>query len=140
MQVIRAFRVDTFMDDEVLAVLDLDEGMATMRAPEVKGRETVRIGRKEAGVADLAQDLSFGTVVPVEVDGRGIAARAGAVLLDVAFFTAFHWLQIVVIALFIIDQEILPIPVLGKGLDPWKFIDFELLVLRGMGIIKGPLL
>ena len=37
MKVIRALQVDAFMNDEVFAVFDLDEGMAAMRAPEVQG-------------------------------------------------------------------------------------------------------
>ena len=99
----------------------------------------VAFGRKEAGVTDLAQDLAFGTIILVKVNGGRIAARAGTVLGDIAFLPAFDWLKVIAVAFAVIGKEIFPVPVLCIRLDPWKFIDFEFLVLRGMGIIEGPL-
>ena len=138
-EVVRAFRVDTFVEDEVLPLLLWDEGVAAVRAAQLHGREPA-VPRGEPGIAYLAEDLAFGAVVPVEVWHGRVTARAGAVLRDIAFRTAVHRPDLLSVAFFEIGDELLVGPALAEIGDKRKRIDLELLVFWGMGIIKGPLL
>ena len=52
-KIIRAFRIDTLMDDEVLAILLVNEGVAAVWAAKVQGRKAVVFFRREAGIADF---------------------------------------------------------------------------------------
>ena len=91
--------------------------------------------------ADLAQKLVFLlTIVPHEIVHRGITGRAGTVLRDITLYSAEYRTYGFVIALMVIRDEILPVPVLLIGYDFREFINLEFLVLGRMGIIKSPLL
>ena len=71
MEIVRALRVDTFVDDEVFTVLLAGKGVRTVRAFQGKlFGKTVLIRRKPSS-ADLAQELSGFTVISVQVDRRG---------------------------------------------------------------------
>ena len=82
-EIIGAFGIDTFMNDEVLPLFLRNKGVAAVGAAEFHGGEAA-FSRGEPGVTDLTQDLSFGTVVFVEVRHGCVTARAGAVVRDVA--------------------------------------------------------
>ena len=138
-EVVRAFRIDTFVEDEVLPLFLWDEGVAAVRAAQLHGREAA-FSRGEPGVTDLAQHLPFGAVVSVEVRHGGITARAGAVLWDVAFRAAVYGADLFAIAFFVVRDKFFISPVLPEVSDQRKLVDLELLVFGGMGIIKSPLL
>ena len=92
-------------------------------------------------LTDLAQNLAFlPAIVPHEIVHRGVTGRAGTVLRDITLYSAEYRTYGFVIALLVIRDEILPVPVLLIGYDFRKLINLELLVLRRMGIIKSPLL
>ena len=91
-------------------------------------------------LADLAQKLAFlPAVVPHEIVNRGVTGRAGTMFWNITLYSAEYRTYGFVIALLVIRDEILPVPVLLIGYDFRKLINLELLVLRRMGIIKSPL-
>ena len=92
-------------------------------------------------LADLAQNLAFLlAIVPHEIVYRGITGRAGTMFWNITIAMPENRLNGFVITLFVIGNDIFPIPLLLIGYDFWEFINLELLVLRRMGIIKSPLL
>jgi len=91
------------------------------------------------GITDLAKNLALRTIVLVKVDGRGIAAGTGTLFRDVAFLPPLHRFEIIAVALLVVVNEVLPVPVLGIRLDLREFIHLVLLVLWGMGIVISPL-
>ena len=91
-------------------------------------------------MADLAQELAFGTVVAVEVLGRSVTAGAVRIGRDPAFAAPADRLQFTpVVRALVFAPEVLPVLFL-QGDDPWELIRFELLVLWGMCLIISPLL
>ena len=137
-EVVRAFRVDTFVEDEVFPLFLWDEGVAAVRAAQFHGREPAVL-RGEPGIAYLAEDLAFGAVVFIEVRHGGITAGTGAVLGDVAFRAAVDRADLPAIALFDVGNEVFVSPVLAEVGDEGELVNLELVVFRGKGIIKGPL-
>ena len=92
-------------------------------------------------LADLAQKLAFlPAVVPHEIVNRGVTGRAGTMFWNITIAMPENRLNGFVITLFVVRNEILPVPFLLIENDFWKLINLELLVLRRMGIIKSPLL
>ena len=61
-------------------------------------------------------------------------------LRDITFHMSEYRANGFMVALLIVRDEILPVPVLFIGDDFWKFINLELVVFWRMGIIKSPLL
>ena len=91
-------------------------------------------------LADLAQNLAFLlAIVPHEIVNRGITCRTCTVFWNIAFYSAEYWTYGFVIAMLVIRDEILPVPVLLIGYDFRKLINLEFLVLWRMGIVKSPL-
>ena len=76
-KVVRTCGIDAFMDNEVFPVLFGNQGVAAMRTSQLYGREPAFIRRK-SGITDFTQELSFGTVIPVEEGFGSITAWAGA--------------------------------------------------------------
>ena len=70
-EIVRTFGVDAFMEDEVFAFFLGNKGIAAVWAAQFQAGEAALLWR-EPGGADFAQELSFGTVVPVQVWFRGI--------------------------------------------------------------------
>ena len=139
-QVVRAFRIQAFMDDEVLPVFLTNQRMGAVRTLEGKGfGETVLIWRKE-GSADLAHQLAGFAVVTVQVRLRRFAGGAGAMLRDIALRAAADRLNGFSVFPRVVAIEILPVPILVMVDDPGKLVHLEFLIPGGMGIIKGPLL
>ncbi len=137
-EVVRAFRIDAFVEDEVLPLFLWDEGVAAVRAAQLHGREAA-FSWGEPGVTDLAQHLPFGAVVSVEVRHGGITARAGAVLWDVAFRAAVYGADLFAIAFFDVGNELPVSPALAEVSDERQLVSLEFLVFWGMGIIESPL-
>lgn len=109
-----------------------------MGAAQLHGRESA-VPRGEPGIAYLAEDLAFGAVVPVEVWHGRVTARAGAVLRDIALRAAVYGPDFLSVAFFEIGDKLLVSPALAEVGNKRERIDLELLVFRGMGIIKSPL-
>ena len=63
-----------------------------------------------------------------------------AVFGNVTFLASDNRLQGFVVAELVVSQKIILVPVLLVADDFWECIGFEFLVLRGVGIIEGPLL
>lgn len=137
-KIIRAFRVDALMEDKVFAAFLRDKGIAAMRAARLNGRKAA-LGRGEPGGTDLAEELALGTIVFVEERLRGITARAGAIIRNVTLTAAADRTDLLAIELFVVRDKIFVSPVLPKVGDQREFINCELLVLWGMGVIKSPL-
>ena len=115
-----------------------NKGITAMGAAQFQAGETALMGG-ESGGADFAQELSFGTVVPVQVRFGSITAGTGAVMRDIAFRTASDRADLLAITLFIVRDEVFVVPVLAEVGNEREFINLELLVFWGMGVIKSPL-
>ncbi len=65
MEIVRAFWIHAFVDDKVFTLLFGNKGTAAVggTAERYRGKTAVRGG--ETGITDLAQELAFGTIVPV---------------------------------------------------------------------------
>lgn len=59
---------------------------------------------------------------------------------DVAFRAPSNREDLLAIAFFVLGDQLFISPVLSEVRDKRKFINFERLVFRGMGVIKSPLL
>ena len=95
--------------------------------------------RREVRITDFAFDLTGFPVVAVKIRLRGSAAGADAVRWDITGFTADNRLDGLAITIGKVRDEELPIPFIVVDEDFGKFINFEFLILGGMGIIKSPL-
>lgn len=138
-KVVRAFGIDTLMDDKVLSVFLGNQSISTMGTAQFHRGEAAFLRRKPRRT-DLAEKLAFGTVILVEKWLRGITARAGAVIRDVTIRAAADRTDFLAVAFFIVRDEFFVSPVLPEVSNKWEFVNFELLVFGGMGIIKSPLL
>lgn len=137
-EIVRAFWIDALVEDEVLTFFLGDESIAAVWATQLHGREAA-FQWGESGVTDFTQYLAFGTVVFIKERFWGIAAGAGAVIRDVAFRTAADGTDFLAITFFVVRDKVFIIPVLPEVSDKREFINLELLVFRGVGIIKNPL-
>ena len=96
----------------------------------------------EGVLTDLAKDLSFGTVVFVEINFGCVASWAFAVVRDIAFPAAAYWFYgfvIVLVTPLKVLHEVSVIPRFYMEYQ-WEFIHFKLLIFRRVGVIKSPLL
>ena len=76
MKIVRASGIHTLMHDEVFSVLFGNQGVAAMGAAQLYRRKSAFIGR-EPCIADLTQELPFGTVILIEKRLRSITAGTG---------------------------------------------------------------
>lgn len=61
-KIVRTFGIYTFMDNEIFPVFFRNKGISTVWATELyRGKTT--IFRRKFGIADLTENLAFGTVV-----------------------------------------------------------------------------
>ena len=139
-EIVRTLRVDTFVNDKVLAILFMNKGMTAMRTAKIQGREAVALFLRESGITDFAQELAPGAIILVEIDGGSLASWTGTGFGDVTVGTTADRLDQFPEAFVPVRNQILVSPVLTVGLDLRKFINLELLILGRMGIIKSPLL
>ena len=100
--------------------------------------KAVFFGRKCRGT-DFAQDLSLRAVILVEIGFWSIAARAGAVIINITCGPAADRFDFFAILPFKVRDVIVVVPFLVID-DLWKLINFELLILWRMRIIESPLL
>ena len=138
MEVVRAFGIDALVDDKVFPVFFGNKGISTVRAAQLHGREAA-FSRRKPGSTDLAEELAFGAVILVKERFRGATAWAGVVVRDIAFRASADRADLLAIAFFVVRDELFVSPVLTEVGNERKLIDFELLVLWGMGIVKSPL-
>lgn len=138
-KVVGAFGIDALVDDKVFPVFFGNESISTVRTAQFYRGEAAFI-RGESCITDLTQELSLGPIVFVQKGFWGITAGAGAGVRNITFRPAADRADLFAIAFFVVGDEILVSPVLTEVSDQREFINFELLVLWGMGIIKSPLL
>lgn len=137
MEVVRAIGIDALVDDKVFPVFFGNKGISTVRAAQLHGREAAF--RRKPGRTDLAEELAFGAVILVKERFRGVTAWAGAVVRDIAFRASADGTDFLAIAFLVVRDKLFVSPVLAEVGDQREFINLELLVLRGMGIIESPL-
>lgn len=138
-EIIGAFGIDALMYDKVLAVLLWNQSIPTVWTAQFHRGEATFI-RGEPCSADFTEKLSLGTIIFVQKGLRCITAWASAVIRNVTFRPAADRTYLLTIAFFVVRDEILISPVLTEVGDQREFINLELLVFGGMGIIKSPLL
>lgn len=83
--------------------------------------------------------MSLGAVISIKKGLRGMTAGAGTVKRNITFFMSCNRFDLLVIFIFEIRDEKLPVPIALMELELGKLIGFEFVIFRGMGIIKGPL-
>ena len=138
MQVIGALWIDAFVDDEVLTAFLRNQGVGTVRT--LKGMllgEAVFL-RTEWSTTDFAKDLSFRTIILVEIRHRSITARAGTFFGDITFGAPINWLNHLAVTELVVFLK----PLVFNGFianNVGKNIGFKFLVLGRMTIIKCPL-
>lgn len=138
MKIVRTFRIDTFVDSKMFAVLNVNKGMITVRTFQGIGfQKTVFIRRKRGG-ADLAEDLSLGTIILIKKRFGSIAARTGTVVTDVTIRTTINGFDLFTIFPFKIRDIVFIVPSFVVN-DLRKLIDLEFLIFGRMRIIEGPL-
>lgn len=138
-EIVRALGIHAFMEEEVFPFFFSHKSFPAMRTAKGELFRKAVFFRGEVGAADLTAELPGFAVVAVEIRFGSTAGRATAVIGDVTGFAPDDGPDILIIAMLEVRDEELPVPVMLVELDPWKFIDLELLVFRGMGVIKRPL-
>ena len=138
-KIVRTLGVHTLMDDEVLAVFLWNKSISTVWASEFDGGKTAFFWG-ESGVADLAENLPFGAIVFVQERLWGITTRTAAIFQDITLGAAGNGADFLTVAIFEVRNQFLVRPALAEISDERKGIRFEFLILRGVGIIKSPLL
>ena len=139
MEIVRTLRVDTFVNDKVLAILFMNKGMTAMRTAKIQGREAVALFLRESGITDFAQKLAPGAIILVEIDGGSLAPWTGTGFGDVTVGTTADRLDHLSVALVPVRKQFFVSPVLIVWLDLRKFINPVLLIFGRMRIIESPL-
>ena len=88
--------------------------------------------RRELRITNLAHKLTFGTIILVKIDTRGITSRTFTIVIDVTFSSTsngFDRLIVVLVTPLKVSHEILVVPRFNIQ-DEWKFINLEFLILR----------
>ena len=84
-KIVRAFWIYTLVNDEVLAVLFVNQSIEAVRTAQSHGSGKSAFIRGEGRGTDFAQNLSLGTVVLVEIWFWSITAGTLAVITNVTF-------------------------------------------------------
>ena len=137
-EIVRAFRVHTLMQDKKLPVLFGDESIPAVRAAQLYRREAV-ILLGELRVTDLTGELSLAAVVLVKILLWSLTTGTGTVIGDVTFRPPFDGTDLLAVMFFKERDQFLISPVLTEIGDQREFINLVFLVFRGMGVIKRPL-
>jgi len=109
-----------------------------MRTSKFDGREATFI-RREMGVTDFAEKLSFGTIILIKERFRSITTRTAVAVRDIAGRATTDGKNLLTVALFVVRNEIFERPILAEVRNQGKFINLEFLIFGRMGIIKSPL-
>ena len=137
MEIVRTFWVDAFMEDEVFAFFLGGERVPAVRADKAdRGRDL--LAGNESLAADLALVLPVAAVIIVDVMVRSATERTDGIFRDRPAITSLDGFHGSAILPEIVFEEELPV-LFNEGFDNREFVDFEFLVLRGMGIVKSPL-
>ena len=139
-EIVRTFRADTFMQDEMFPLFFCHKCLPTVRAAQGKLPCEAVFIRSKVCIADLAFELSGFSVIAVKIRLGSAAGRAGTFLRDVAFLTAGDRFYFNMVPVFKVGDKKLPVPFMLDDLDFRKLVHLEFLIFRGMGIIKSPLL
>jgi hypothetical protein len=139
MEIVRALGVHAFMNDEMLSVLLASQCVGTIRTLEGKAFGKTVLIRREEGCTDLAHQLTGLSVVTVQIRLGSLADGTGAILRDVAFRPTLNRFDRLAVFPSIVVVEVFPVPFLVMVDNLRQLIHLELLVLWGVGIIKGPL-
>jgi hypothetical protein len=132
--------VDTFPDDEELPVLYRDQGTTAEGTSDLVFFTKSCFARGKQLTTDLALVLAFGTIVPVEILGRGSTAGTVEVLRNIDISSAIDRLEFAaVMAALVFQAEMFPVLVSGRD-DLRKGVCFELFVFWRVRVIEGPLL
>ena len=136
-KIVGAFGVDAFMEDEVFPFFLGGERVPAVRADKAdRGRDL--LAGNESLAADLALVLPVAAVIIVDVMVRSAAERTDGIFRDRPAITSLDGFHGSAILPEIVFEEELPV-LFNEGFDNREFVDFEFLVLRGMGIVKSPL-
>lgn len=130
MEIVRTFHVNAFVNDKVLTILLMGQGITAMGAAQGKEFGKAVLIRGEGGITDLALNLSLSPVVAVKVGHWSITAGTGAVLWDIAFHMSGNRFDFYVVPIFKVGDEELPVPFILVELYFREFIRFEFLILR----------
>ena len=136
-EIVRAFGVDTLMEDEVFPLFFGGEGVSAVRADKAGGGRDLFAGN-ESLAADFALVLSVAAVIIVDVMMRGATERTDDIFRDrpaIASLDGFNGFAILPEVVF---EEELPV-LFDEGFDDREFVDLEFLILRRVGIVKIPL-
>ena len=128
-EIIGAFGVHAFVDDKVFPLLLVGECIATVGASQGVEFGKAVVVRGEVGITDFALDLSLSPVVAVEVGLWGVTGETRAILRDIAFLTPGNGLDFLMVSVFKVGDEELPVPIILVELYFGESIYFELLVL-----------
>jgi len=127
------------MDSEIFTVFLRNKSMGAVRAPQSVLLRKAILLRTKFCITDLTADLTLGAVVFIQIRNRGITAWACASLGYITLRTPDDRFYDFLVALFVVFQK--PLIFNSFIMDYFrKDIGFELLVLRGMAVIKSPLL
>lgn len=137
-KIIRTFRIDALVDDEMLAFFLFYQNVQTVRAAQCCCPCKSAFSRAEFRRAYFTENLSPGTIVFIEIWFWRIASGTLAFIINVTFRTSGNGLAFFAITPFDIRNVIFVIPwLIVENLR--KFINLKFLVLRGMRIIESPL-
>ena len=137
-QVERALRIDALVDPEELAALHCNQGMVAVGT--LQGERLSGISAGDEGLAtDLASVLTAPAGVVIDVLVRSTADRTDRFFRDVPSVAPAHrFHRLTILPLVVLEQEF-PVLFFERDDKGW-LVNRELLVLRGMGIVKRPLL
>ena len=138
MELVRAFGIDTLVDDKVFAVFFWNKSIPAVGTAQFHGGEAAFI-RREPGGADFAEELAFGTIVLYRKGFGALHRGAGTGVWDITFGPAADRADLLAIAFFVVRDKFLVSPVLSEIGNKGELINLELLVFWGIGIIKSPL-
>lgn len=140
MKIESALRIYAFMQNEKLPMFLRSQGMAAVRASERQRLCIAILFQQEAGVTYLAQELSLGTIILVKIVNWSTTSGTGSSFRDITGRTPANGFDGLAVAETVVFEKIVPIPVLFWITDERKLINSVFLILRGMRIIKRPLL
>ena len=136
-KIVRAFGVDTLMEDEVLSLFFSDEGVSAVRADKADGGRDLFAGN-ESLAADFALVLPVAAVIIVDVMMRGATERTDDIFRDRSAITSLDGFDGSAILPEIVFEKELPV-LFDESFDDREFVDLEFLILRRVGIVKIPL-
>ena len=136
-EIVGAFRVDAFVEDEMLTVFLWGEGMAAVGTHEPDRGSDLPAG-DECLSTDLALILSVAAVVVIDIQVGSPAERAEGIFGNGLAVTALDRFDGLAVLPLVVFKEELPV-LLDERLDDGQFVDGEFLVFWGMGVVESPL-